>query len=309
MLLDNLLLYEKAMIQEINRPNNDLYYFFDYDDRSADINMDFQHFHRFYEIHLLLDKEASHIIEGTLYQLKPFDITLLPPSKLHKSQYPEGPSVKRLIIDFSLPQEKNYMLQADLNRILSIFYSPVPIYRFERAIQEQLAFHLNNIFRLLKSESDTRLLQLHCEFLQFLSCIYHNQSQNIYNQVTEDSLTAKIYTITSYIHTHYHEDLSLENLSKQFFISTYYLSHQFKQITGFTITAYVQMTRIRNAQQMLLSGDKKITEIAAACGFNSFSQFNRVFNKFCGVSPSKMKTAAANHDYEEYHSIPINYPR
>lgn len=306
MLLDNLVLYEKSLIQEINRPNNDLYYFFDFDDRSADINMEFQHFHRFYEIHILYDREASHLIEGTLYQLKFFDITLLPPSKLHKSQYPEGPSVKRLIIDFNLPQEKNHQLQTELNHILSTFYSPIPIYRFERPIQEQLALHLNNILRLLRSDSETKLMMLHCEFIQFLACIYNNQSQNIYNQVTEDSLTAKIYTITSYIHAHYHEDLSLESLSKQFFISAYYLSHQFKQITGFTITAYIQMTRIRNAQQLLLSGDMKITEIATVCGFNSFSQFNRVFNKLCGVSPSKMKSAAANHDYEEYHSIPIN---
>ena len=35
---------------------------------------------------------------------------------------------------------------------------------------------------------------------------------------------------------------------------------------------------------------EKITEIAEACGFNSFSQFNRVFNKVCGVAPSKFKS-------------------
>lgn len=308
MLLDNLILYEKEFITEINRPNNELYYFFDYDERSANINMDFQHFHRFFEIHLLLNREADHIIEGNFYQLKPFDLTLLPPSRLHKSQYPDGPAVKRLIIDFHLPTEANSLLSESLSQVLSVFYSPVPIYRFERPIQEQLAAHLNAMFRLLKSSSDTRLLQLHCEFLQFLTCIYQNRGQNIYNQVTEESLTSKIYAITSYIHTHYSEDLSLESLSRQFYISTYYLSHQFKEITGFTITNYIQMTRIRNAQQMLLSGDSKITEIATACGFNSFSQFNRVFHKLCGVSPSQMKHAAANHDYEEYHSLPIYIP-
>ncbi|MGN0505602.1 MAG: AraC family transcriptional regulator [Lachnospiraceae bacterium] len=308
MLIDNLFSYEKGTIEKFNKPSSELYYFFDYDDRSANVNMDFQHFHRFYEIHLLLGKEAAHIIEGTLYKQKMFDLVLLPPSKLHKSQYPEGPAVKRLVINFRFPDEPQPALAKEQKELFSIFYSPVPIYRFDRNVQEQLAAHLNTIFRLLKGDSHTKLLQLHLEFQQFLLCIYNNREKNTYNQTEDDSLTAKIYSITSYIHAHYSEDLSLEKLAKEFFISTCYLSHQFKAITGFNITTYIQMTRIRNAQQMLLEEDMKITEVATACGFNSFSQFNRVFNKFCGVSPSKMKTAAENKTYEEYSSIPIINP-
>lgn len=305
MLIDNLFLYEKGVIEEFNRPNSDLYYFFDFDDRSAAINMDFQHFHQFYEIHLLLDKESTHIIEGTLYKQQMFDLVLLPPSRLHKSQYPAEYAVKRLIINFRLPQETTPELAREWEELLSTFHSPISIYRFERSILEQLAAHLNAIFRLLRSPSPTKLLQLHLEFQQFLSCIYNNRTKNIYNQTADNSLTNKIYAVSSYIHTHYMEELSLESLAKEFYISTYYLSHQFKEVTGFNITSYIQMTRIRNAQQLLLNGDMKITEIATACGFNSFSQFNRVFNKFCGVSPSKMKTAAKNKAYEEYRSIPI----
>lgn len=308
MLIDNLFFYEKETIVKINTPSSDLYYFFDYDDRFAAINMDFQHFHRFYEIHLLLDKDAAHIIEGTLYRQKMFDLVLLPPSKLHKSKYPEGPSTKRLVINFRLPEASNPSLAKEQHELLSVFFAPLPIYRFERSIQEQLAVHLNAIFRLLKTESPTSLLQIHLEFQQFLLCIYQNRHHNTYNQAEDDSLSAKIYSIASYIHAHYSEELSLEQLSKEFYISTCYLSHQFKDITGFNITTYIQMTRIRNAQQLLLNGDMKIAEVATACGFNSFSQFNRVFNKFCGVSPSKMKTAAENKTYEEYSSIPIISP-
>ena len=292
MLLDNLILYEKKFITELGKPDSGAYFFFDYDDRSANINMEFQHFHSFYEIHILLDKEANHLVEGNMFHLKNFDITLLPPGILHKSEYPEGPAVKRLIIDFSMPITNHLSVHSDFRKVLSVFYAETPVYRFEREIQEQLASYLNDIFRICKSSSDVKNLQIHSELMQFLTCLYRYRDKNIYNNRSEDSLTSKIYAITSYIHTHFAEDLSLEELSKQFYISTYYLSHQFKEITGFTITNYIQMTRIRNAQQMLLSGGKKITDISAACGFNSFSQFNRVFNKVCGVSPSKFKTSA-----------------
>ena len=46
---------------------------------------------------------------------------------------------------------------------------------------------------------------------------------------------------------------------------------------------------MRNAQQLLLYADMKIADIATSCGFTSFSQFNRVFNKFCHTSPSQFR--------------------
>ena len=45
-----------------------------------------------------------------------------------------------------------------------------------------------------------------------------------------------IYSVTSYIHAHYFEDLSLDTLAQKFYISSCYLSHQFKDVTGFTLT-------------------------------------------------------------------------
>ena len=76
-------------------------------------------------------------------------------------------------------------------------------------------------------------------------------------QEFDDSITHKIYSITSYIHSNYAQELSLDYISKKFFISPYYLSHQFKSVTGFTLINYIQMTRVRNAQQLLLYTDMK----------------------------------------------------
>ena len=97
---------------------------------------------------------------------------------------------------------------------------------------------------------------------------------------------SKVYGVASHIHAHYQEDLSLEGLAQQFGISASYLSHRFKDVTGFSVTDYVQMTRIRNAQALLINTKIPITEIAEPCGLNCFSQFNRVFRKHIGMSPS-----------------------
>ena len=54
MLLQNLVLYEDGYALRVNGENDPLFYFFDYDTRSAEINMQFQHFHTFYEMWILL---------------------------------------------------------------------------------------------------------------------------------------------------------------------------------------------------------------------------------------------------------------
>lgn len=99
------LLYEQAYSITINNAEAPLYYFFDYDERSYNINMEFQHFHQFYEVHILLDGKASHIIEGDYYALQPYDIVFLRPALLHKTEYPVGAPRKRLIINFAIPAD------------------------------------------------------------------------------------------------------------------------------------------------------------------------------------------------------------
>lgn len=296
MLLDNLVLYEKNYITIINLPNDSLYYFFDYDERSAKINMEFQHFHSFYEFCILLDQSAEHLIEGDIYNLQFLDIVALRPSLLHKTQYPQGTPKKRLIINFMYPKELEG-LSPDLQRILTIFDHPIPIYRFESPQKEQLFDLINQIYLITKSKTSINTLLLHTKFIEFLSKLYLLKDYNKYiSSPCDDGMKSKIYSITSFIHEHYKESLSLEFLADHFYISNYYLSHQFKRFTGFTLINYIQLTRIRNAQLLLQTTNQRITEIADSCGFNSFSQFNRTFRKYSGLSPSQFRTSqSVNH--------------
>lgn len=288
MLIDNMIYYEQASYIEINQPASPLFYFFDYDERSYSINMQFQHFHPFYEIHILLDDYANHIIEGTPYSMSKFDIACLRPNLLHKSEYPIGEAKKRLVIQFQFPTELTG-IRKELEQILEIFHAEVPIYRFSRNHQKKIFELINEIYYISRSDSGIKQLLIHTKFIEFLSAFYMCRNKSNYIPDTQSQSSNKIYSITAYIHSHFKEDLSLESLSKIFYMSTYYLSHQFKEVTGFTLTSYIQMIRIQNAQQMLLVTDKKITKIAEECGFTSFSQFNRVFNKFCGTSPREFK--------------------
>ena len=96
----------------------------------------------------------------------------------------------------------------------------------------------------------------------------------------------EIWKTRKFIEEHCVEELSLGKVAKAVNISANHLSEKFKQVTGINFVEYVARTRFEKACRLLQDGDLRISEIAFAVGFQSLSQFNRIFKKFSGKSPS-----------------------
>ena len=298
MLPKDTLLYENKHFIIINDINNSTFYYFDYDERDYSLNMEFEHYHPFYEMMILIGPNAEHLIEGHPYHIKAGDFVLLAPSRLHKSCYPKGEPTKRIIISFMFP-DNFYGISETYNTILRPFHEEIPIYRFEPEERNRLFSILNEIYDFSDSPSytgsDTDTFYVHMKFQEFLYTLYACADKNIYSdEANFNSMERKIYDITAYIHANFQEDLSLDSLASQFFISPCYLSHQFKAITHFNLMSYIQMTRIRNVEYKLISTNMKVSDIAESCGFTSFSQFNRIFKKISGTSPSDFRKNGGN---------------
>ncbi|WP_074463595.1 helix-turn-helix transcriptional regulator [Cellulosilyticum sp. I15G10I2] len=89
----------------------------------------------------------------------------------------------------------------------------------------------------------------------------------------------------SYIDEHFKTEPSLELLALLFFLDKYYLAHLFKDITSFTIKQYILLKKIAFAKNELHFTNKSITEISLDAGFNSQSNFIRIFQKKEGMTP------------------------
>ena len=70
MLLHNLFLYQDRYFIRVNGESDTLFYFFDYDVRTEDKNMQFQHFHTFYELCVMMGPNTRHILEGKPYDME-----------------------------------------------------------------------------------------------------------------------------------------------------------------------------------------------------------------------------------------------
>lgn len=95
--------------------------------------------------------------------------------------------------------------------------------------------------------------------------------------------------IIQYIDTHYAEELSLEKISELAHMSKFHFCRLFKQMTGHTVTHYINSIRIQNAERLLASSDLSVSEIAYTVGFQDTSYFSRIFKSIKGISPSKKR--------------------
>jgi AraC-like DNA-binding protein len=98
-----------------------------------------------------------------------------------------------------------------------------------------------------------------------------------------------IWKARNFIHEHSDEELSLTQVAQTVNISGNHLSEKFKQVTGVNFVEYIARTRFEKARGLLRDPNLRVSEIAFAVGFQSLSQFNRVFKRFSGKSPTEYR--------------------
>ena len=101
----------------------------------------------------------------------------------------------------------------------------------------------------------------------------------------------EVWKTRKFIEEHSGEELSLRRVAKAVNIHPNYLSEKFKQVTGINFVEYVARTRFEKACRFLDDGGLRISDIAFAAGFQSLSQFNRVFKRLSGKSPTQFRAA------------------
>jgi AraC-like DNA-binding protein len=91
------------------------------------------------------------------------------------------------------------------------------------------------------------------------------------------------------VQENYANKITLDEVSELMNMSSVSFNRFIKKRTGKTFVEYVNDVRIGYASRWLIEKDLSISEIAFLCGFNSIANFNRVFNKNKGCTPTKYR--------------------
>lgn len=102
----------------------------------------------------------------------------------------------------------------------------------------------------------------------------------------QKEIDADIKTLTDKITSHPEQDLPIEALAADIYVSKYYLIRKFKNCIGMTPHQFCIQNRIRKSQG-LLNAERTVGEISVEMGFYDQSHFDKAFRKIVGISPSE----------------------
>ena len=145
--------------------------------------------------------------------------------------------------------------------------------------------------RVLNKDQYDAILKLLTIFAQHLATL--STQLLVSEQASESPAVSRA---REFISKHQDEEISLIEVSKAVNMSAFYFCKTFKKSTGMTFTDYLSRVRVEKVKNLLLNPHKRISEVAYASGFQSLSQFNRVFRKITGESPTlyRERALAAN---------------
>ena len=95
--------------------------------------------------------------------------------------------------------------------------------------------------------------------------------------------------VKKFIDQNYTQPITLQTIAEALNTSPYYISHVFKEMSGYSPIQYLLRRRIGEAQTLLITTDYSITEIAGMVGYDTQSYFNMQFTKHVGMPPKKFR--------------------
>lgn len=252
--------------------------------RAGPFSMESDHYHDTYEIYYLLAGERSYYINNMIYTLRKGDLIFINKNEIHRTTSKGSARHERILINF----EEDYLYSLLSNFDLSFPFLTERSLLLRPVAHEQGAIEAL-LFSMLKEQNEPRTQQV--PYLQTLLIQLFIEMKRI-QEISREPIAPessekqlKVYEIIDYLHAHYAEKLTLEQLSESFYISCTYLCRLFKQTTGFTIIEYLNYIRIKESQRLLRNTNHKVTTIAEYTGFDSIAHFGRVFKQIVKCSP------------------------
>lgn len=240
-------------------------------------NMSKSHYHDYYELYFLEKGFRHHIEEEQLFHIQKDEFLLFAPYTMHHSYGDVDVPFQRIVLYFRTECGVN-------ETILNAIHTDPGVYRPSK--EDLISIHalLNEI--LITEQSDDIYKE---EALSILLNMLLLRILRVKKIVPVSLQHTRITDVINYINEHYNEDITLEKLGNEFFISPYYLCREFKKYTNRTIIQYLNVTRIMKAQRQIMETDKTLTQIALDNGFSNLTHFNRVFKNVTTHTPSSYR--------------------
>ena len=252
-------------------------------------------------------KEDDYIIipKGTIYTRRPVNNQICSMSYIHFFADFEVISLEQSqeeIIELFNHINKQFVLESnDLGNMPKTIYA-----------SEWGSIKKTDLIRFLfkKAESEIKILNPHsslllsgilCQILALISKYSIEKFSKQYSQYKNSSIPKTVRYALDYIHNHYSEKISIEDICKYCNISSMQLNRHFHNYLNTSLYNYVINYKLNKASEMLQNAEEmSIKEISLAVGFEDQCYFSRIFKRTFGESPNQFRNRVLNFNEQNH---------
>lgn len=259
----------------------------------------FAHFHEFLEMLYLIKGDMTVWLNDNPFHFSRGELIIINSNETHRlssntaeSEYIVVKFTPKLLCTFQqTPKETRYILP-----FLSQQSNQPRVYCKEFVDASGIPALLSDAIKEWNEKSTGYELSLKADVLKTIRCVVgflSEQGITVKVAAAGSNIQHTISMILEYINENF-RTVDEKEVADRFNISYSYFSRSFKQIMNMSFKEYINYLKINEAQKLLLTTPKSITEISMDLGFSSSSHFINVFRKYKDCSPKQYKKNTAH---------------
>ena len=280
--------------QKMRKENYEIFYYSDSHFQSVS-----EHKHDYYEFYFPVAGKIEMEIEGKRVPLSTRSAVVVPPGTMHRAVTENSEkSYCRYVFWISAGWFRKLCAgMKDLSYITELAESGICIHHFS---ENEYSLIQSKILRLIEEDRSVRFGDddfsrlCICDLILTLSRIVHEHNYPRAVQKQDDP----VQIMMEYIENNLDEDLSLEALGENFFLSPSHIAHIFRERTGMTVHRYITKKRLERCADEIKTG-RPVSTVYQEYGFRDYSVFFRAFKKEYSLSPR---------DYQSLYLHDPDYP-
>ena len=247
------------------------------------------HFHPEYELMFIIEGELDVYVASKYYHAKAGDILLFSNLELHKILITKRP-YNRYILRLNPSAVELALSNVDLISILKNHSVNFKHCVSLTSVLDDAIRIFDNILSEYKGKTSIFTNELLSSYIKELLILIYRCSNTV-PPAKSHTLHTQIYLIQKYIDNNYSLPINIKQLAADNFMSHSYMTHSFKEHTGFSPRQYLTLVRLNAATRMLTTSNDSIIDIALSCGFSDINNFVKCFKEKFQTTPKLYRQA------------------
>ena len=235
------------------------------------------HSHEFVEILFITDGKGTLTIEGEQRTIGQGDLIIYNANILHAEYSSASQPLEARFVAFDKLEVTNLNANCLIPPQYDCVYFSDDMYDTFQQYFDVIIGELSGKEQFYSDIAQNTLQVLLMQLFRLL-----NRTQETHELLKHNETLLKA---LEYIDDHYLENISLDTIAAQCFVTKYYLSHLFSKYQQTSVMKYIINKRINNAKELLAYTDEPILSISDQSGFHDLSYFCRMFKKATQMTP------------------------